>query len=166
MSILAFAGYNTLYYLDSLIKVNMHPVAAWSILGLLIGVFAGVIVAIKKMNLSKLIVLYPLGLLTGVILLMSHINSPHVATSSYDQVNFHAVFETGKTAQTGIVVAEMGANVRSGPGTNHSVVTVVSRGLRVSILDNETEQHWCKIQFIQNDQTVEGWISKRLIRPE
>ena len=63
------------------------------------------------------------------------------------------------TGTNGTITTD-GLRVRSGPGTNHSVVTVLSNNTKVAVL--ETKENWVKIRF----NSHEGWISKDFISVE
>jgi murein DD-endopeptidase MepM/ murein hydrolase activator NlpD len=54
-------------------------------------------------------------------------------------------------------VVSQGSRVRSGPGTNFSIITTLTQGAVVDVL--ETQKDWVKIRY----QTVEGFISAQLI---
>ncbi|WP_096153234.1 MULTISPECIES: SH3 domain-containing protein [Bacillus] len=60
------------------------------------------------------------------------------------------------TGTNGTITTD-GLRVRSGPGMNHSVVTVLSNKNKVTVL--ETKDNWLKIRF----HSHEGWISKDFI---
>ena len=57
-------------------------------------------------------------------------------------------------------VVGVGANIRSGPGINHSVATVVMEGERFESM-GERRGIWIKV--IAPDGT-EGWVSKKVVR--
>lgn len=74
-------------------------------------------------------------------------------------VDIKAVTLADKLPVTGeAVVYADGVNVRGGPGTEHQVVTRVSRGERMSILEKSGE--WYKVQLSRG---VEGWIAGWLV---
>jgi len=75
-------------------------------------------------------------------------------------VDVKAVSKPQETPVTGeAVVYAGGVNVRGGPGTDHNVVTQVSRGERMSILDKAGE--WYKVK--SSGGTV-GWIAGWLVQ--
>jgi len=57
------------------------------------------------------------------------------------------------------VVSNATANVRSGPGTNHSLVTTLQRGELLRTLEQRGD--WVRVARVSNGQS--GWISKPLL---
>jgi N-acetylmuramoyl-L-alanine amidase len=51
-------------------------------------------------------------------------------------------------------------NIRSGPGTNYSIVIKLSNGTRLEVLDQNADGTWLKVRF----EGGEGWISTALTR--
>lgn len=73
-----YLGYNVIFFLENLLEVTpLNPVATWGIFGLILGSIAGVIIAVKKFRLSKLLILYPAGFLLLVVLIMYFVNEPY-----------------------------------------------------------------------------------------
>lgn len=163
---LTYAGYNTLFYLDSLFEINTDPIIVWALWGMLFGILFGVIIAVKKLNLSKLLILPPVGIITLLVLLMTYINSPQKVSGAYIPENFEIEIDDTEIKPSGIIIAELGANVRTGPGMDFSIITTLSKNQRVIILEVETGEHWYKINFDKNNQTFEGWIYHTLIEEE
>ncbi len=58
------------------------------------------------------------------------------------------------TTRTATVTADSGLNVRSGPGTNYPIVDGLSKGSKVTVL--EQSNGWCKIST--------GWVSAEFLR--
>lgn len=73
-----------------------------------------------------------------------------------------ALFLTSNSglAQTNYVKSEKGANLRSGPGTNHSVITTIPQNGEVKVIKNEGE--WTKVEY--DGKT--GYISSQLLSEE
>jgi hypothetical protein len=163
---LTYAGYNTLFYLDSLFEIKIDPIIVWALWGMIFGILFGVIIAVKKLNLSKLLILPPIGFVALLFLLMAYINSPQKVSGAYIPVNIENELDDTEIKPSGIINAELGVNVRSGPGMNFSVVTTLSKNQRVTILEGEPNENWYKISFVQDNQTFEGWIFHSLIEKE
>lgn len=51
-------------------------------------------------------------------------------------------------------------NVRSGPGSSHSIVGLLNRSQVVSLVGRDTTSHWLQIRLPDNSQ---GWVSARYI---
>lgn len=74
-------------------------------------------------------------------------------------------YGTGTTPSTGsntAVVSTNTLNVRSGPGTEFSILTKVFRGDAVTLLGRNTNGTWAKIR---TGAGLEGWVSTALILP-
>ncbi|MBK8901974.1 MAG: SH3 domain-containing protein [Anaerolineaceae bacterium] len=83
--------------------------------------------------------------------------TPNVAISSLP------VVDTGIPSVTATALVATGAlNVRSGPGVNFSVVTVVSQGQTVMLLGRNANSSWAKIRLGNN---TEGWVNASLLTP-
>lgn len=63
-------------------------------------------------------------------------------------------------AQTNYVNSANGVNLRSGAGTNHSVITTIPHNGEVKVIKNEGE--WTKVEY--NGQT--GYVSSKLLSEE
>ncbi|CEO20517.1 SH3 domain-containing protein [Paraclostridium sordellii] len=90
------------------------------------------------------------------------ISGRYVTIATNDTVNI-----TNKDIQVGdgpaqVTVPEL--NVRSGPGTNYSVISQVKKGNILAVIAGDTSNNWLKIQF--KDGTT-GWVSgKYVILPD
>lgn len=83
--------------------------------------------------------------------------TPNVAISSLP------VVDTGIPNVSATALVATGAlNVRSGPGVNYSVVTVVSQGQTVILLGRNANSSWAKIRLGNN---TEGWVNASLLTP-
>ncbi|MDN6294656.1 MAG: SH3 domain-containing protein, partial [Alkalibacterium sp.] len=71
--------------------------------------------------------------------------------------------ENGVTTLNGWVNASA-LNVRSGVGTNHSIVTTVIRNTKVKIVD--FKDGWYNVLINIGDKTVKGWVSATYIQVE
>ncbi len=63
--------------------------------------------------------------------------------------------------QTGVVQVDSSLNVRNGPGTTYSVITTLTNGTQVYILDKAYASNgalWYKISFVSGAQTVQGYV--------
>src|SRR5436190_10633626 len=68
-------GFNLFLFTDSLFKLeSANPLLLWGLLGLFIGSIFGVIVAVKKYKLSKILILYPSTVTLLIIILFYFIN--------------------------------------------------------------------------------------------
>ncbi len=56
--------------------------------------------------------------------------------------------------------------VRKGPGTEHGEITKLNNDHPVTILEQDSNTSWYKIQFNQNGSTLEGWMTNQYIRIE
>jgi len=68
-------------------------------------------------------------------------------------------------AETAWVRGEVRLNVRTGPGTQYRIISVVTTGNEVQVLDHGED--WTKIQVTEEDGEVkQGWIPEGYLRPD
>ncbi len=72
-----------------------------------------------------------------------------------NQPNFQTSHEVRLVATSGGVV-----NIRSGPGTDHSIVIKLGNGTRLEVIDRSADGTWLKVRF----EGGEGWIAASLTR--
>lgn len=69
-----------------------------------------------------------------------------------------------KDYQNGVVFnVQQFVNVRSGPGTEYAIVGEAKLGSRLSLVEWNADETWCKVLF--DDDSALGWIHHRYIRP-
>ena len=69
------------------------------------------------------------------------------------------MFTCESAEQVGQVTAEPSLNVRSGPGTTYSIISSLTYGRRVVILDDSTDG-WYQVLFSNGSgQAVTGYVS-------
>ena len=80
-------------------------------------------------------------------------------TASWNGVSASCTVSCAPAAQVGRVVgAEKGLNVRSGPGTDHSVIGGLDDGAQVVVL--EVADGWCHVLYSNRDgQAAIGYVS-------
>lgn len=69
--------------------------------------------------------------------------------------------KTPEPGKTGVIVPEVGANIRTGPGTDFEKVMTLNQGARVELLAEREGWHEVKLA----DQT-KGWIAAELIQKD
>lgn len=57
-------------------------------------------------------------------------------------------------------VAGKRVNMRSGPGTDYSVVDTLNRGTQTEVIEINADG-WARVRVVQSDQT--GWMAERLL---
>lgn len=65
------------------------------------------------------------------------------------------------------VVTDYLVRVRSGAGTNHSIITELGRGTKIQIIDSATASDksvWYKITFTKNGKKITGYMMSDFIR--
>ena len=73
-------------------------------------------------------------------------------SSGYASADYIAILEKG-----GSVNAEPSLNVRSGPGTEHEVLTKLPTGTNVIVA--ETLDGWVRLRFLNEGKLTEGYAS-------
>jgi len=160
--ICSFLGYNMIFFLDNLFSVSaFYPIVIWSIWGLIIGALIGVLVAIKKYRLSKVLLLYPLCLLLLSVTIMSFINSPsnHFGTYAPKVIN-----NKQPISKKNYYILISDANVRTGPSLKNSKLYSLKKGIEVEVVNvgfmDSRKVEWYQIKY--NGQL--GFVSSKLLR--
>ncbi|MEJ7736772.1 MAG: SH3 domain-containing protein [Chitinophagaceae bacterium] len=161
-----YLGYNVIFFLENLLEVTpLNPVATWGIFGLILGSIAGVIIAVKKFRLSKLLILYPAGFLLLVVLIMYFVNEPLQHSGTYvspEEKIRNELVNRGPSKEYYLVYAD--AKVRKGPSNSKSQLFTLRKGDEVEVLSrghfdkNNTE--W----FLIRSNGKEGYASGRLLQ--
>lgn len=163
----AYLGYNALFFTDNLIAIRfLHPVVAWGIFGFFIGSIVGVLIAVKKYKLSKLLVLYPVALVALVVTILSFVNKPANYSGAYvpkenpaDSTAFSA------PVTTAYYKLNFDANIRSGPSVKQRRRFSLKKGVMLEVLEkghfDEKGIEWYKISY----NAREGYVSSKLLSP-
>ena len=86
-------------------------------------------------------------------------NPTATVTASFGSASASCLVRCQPARLTGSVTnAELGLNVRSGPGTSSAVIGSLKNGTRVVVMDGETEG-WYQILFVHNGQAAIGYVS-------
>ena len=160
MGIFIIFGYNTFFYLDNLIGVTpFNPIITWSIWGMFLGGIVGVIVAVKKLKLSKILILYPTAALLLLIIIFGFVNHPANYNGNYQPPVEKTIVTPTKNYYTVI----MDANVRSGPSKSSGILFVVTKGSVVEVIQQgffdsrNLEWYWIR------NGSDQGYISAKLL---
>ncbi|MBI5538414.1 MAG: SH3 domain-containing protein [Bacteroidia bacterium] len=157
-----YIGYNFFFFLDNLFAIStFNPVVVWGIFGLFIGSIIGVIIAIKKFQLSKTLILFPVGFVVILITIMGFVNSPLQHSGTYIPPN---IVKTEKPSiERFFYVSNIDANVRSGPSVSNSKLFVLKKGSEVEVIQkgfyDSRNVEWFKIKY--NYQ--QGYMSSKLL---
>lgn len=82
--VFVFIGYNSLFYIDNLFKIAIiNPIAIWGIFGFFIGSIIGIIIAVKKLKLNPVLILFPLLTVSILFLILGFVNKPSVYSGTY-----------------------------------------------------------------------------------
>ena len=83
-------------------------------------------------------------------------------SDEYAYVYNNVMFTVTVTASDGYV------NMRTGPGTEYAIITTISTGEVLDVIDGVTREDngkvWYKIQYYFNGNWVEGWISETQVK--
>ena len=85
---------------------------------------------------------------------------PVIASSSVYAAEPTTVVATPTPATTVIVAVDV-LNLRAGPGTNHPILTRLSRGTRLEVRDRSQDGTWLAIQVGPRS----GWVAARYVHP-
>ncbi len=156
-----FLGYNTFFYFDNLIKITpFNPIIMWCVWGLFIGSIVGVIIAVKKYRLSRILILYPIGFISLLVTIMGFINKP---------ADYNATFIAKPERKVMVIekdfyILKVDANIRSGPSVKYNKLFVLKKGNLVELAQKgyfDTDNiEWYKIKI----DSQEGYISSRLVK--
>lgn len=56
-----------------------------------------------------------------------------------------------------------GLNLRSGPGTNNSIITELHANQEVEKLDETANRKWFRVSTIKDDEEVTGWVAAKFL---
>jgi hypothetical protein len=161
--LLLIAGFNFVLFTENLIAVDrsIEPIYAWIVLGVVMGVFAGLWRAGSKYRagfLKPIAVICPLVLLAAV----GYITKPiSVGAGSPYGREERAAREREGRERIRYVTTSSGANIRSGPSTNYQRVATLPRGTPVWII-GEHEQ-WYQVRYSSSRGARQGYIYKSLV---
>lgn len=147
----AYLGYNFSFYLDNLLFMgSISPIISWAISGLFAGSIAGVLVAVKKYNLSRLLILYPAGAALVFVLVMGFVNKPGKTVGVFKlPEEAYDVTVPAQPEYYYFVTADV--NVRSGPSAKYSKQFTLPRGTRVEMVQggfyDSRKAEWIKIKY-------------------
>ena len=163
--VFVFTGYNFFFFTDNLLEIkSFHPLVNWGILGLLLGSIAGVAVAIKKYGLSKLLIIYPVGVTAVYVTVMWALNNPAAYTGNL-YVPPATVMDT-VAAVTKKVYYRINAltTARSGPSGDDEKLFQLRKRTEVELISRQffDAKHieWYKIKY--KDQ--EGFVNAKYLR--
>jgi hypothetical protein len=159
----AYLGYNSAFYMDNLLYIKgVSPFVTWSILGLLVGSIIGVLVSAKKHNLSRALVLWPIGILLAFVVAMGFINKPSQHDGPF-------ILPASGTADTSVsktynyYTVTSDVNVRSGPSVNNNVLFTLKRNMEVEVVErnfyDSKNSEWMKVNY--NGQ--EGYVNAKFL---
>ena len=87
------------------------------------------------------------------------VGTPSVTiTASCGTLTASAVLQCAPAEQVGQVTAQPSLNVRSGPGTDRSILSSLKYGAQVVVLDTSTPG-WYQVIFSSAGAAVTGWVS-------
>lgn len=166
-TILSYLGYNSFFYLDSLVYVEIfNPVVSWGILGGFFGVIWGSFVAIKRFRLKPTILFIPILCFVGMIALLARINQPLVYGIYGEGMYQPAEEEIPKE----YYVLKTDMNIRTGPSTSYDIITVVEKGSRVELVSVDSTSHssstWFKIKHLETEGYVNSSFLEKYIPEE
>lgn len=166
-----YLGFNVFVFLDNLLKFESgNPVVLWGFFGLLLGSIIGVLIAIKKYKLAKVLILYPVGLFVLIIIILIFINSPTNASGEYSASNFsESNTNQVETSKVTYYVTTQTVNVRSRPLASSSKLITLSAGIQVEFIENTIDNRnktWSKIRCTdsQTGNTISGYINASYLR--
>jgi hypothetical protein len=146
-----FLGFNLFLYTDNLLKFDSsNPLILWGLLGLFIGSIFGVIVAIKKYNLSKVLILYPLSITIFGMIILSFINKPTDVGSTYSPVKTEES-TIPQPLNVALYTTTRAVNIRSGPSPVSKKLFILPKGTQVEVIEYKKDSRnntWSKIGYI------------------
>lgn len=169
--IISFIGFNFIFFIENLVDSPVNPIINWGVLGGVCGLLVGVIVATKKLRLSRKIVVIPVSFFVLFISLMIFINAPYSSYSincipDIDNTTHDANNQMVKPPVYGYVGSSNGANVRVNPNTNCNVILKVPYDTRVEILDISDDSSWVKVKINYDSKEYNGYIYHKIIKTE
>jgi hypothetical protein len=150
-----FTGYNFFFFTDNLLEIkSVNPIVNWGILGLMLGIVAGVIVAIKKYRLSKLLVLYPVLAIFIFVSVMWLINKPTAYTGNLNLPPVPARDIAPVVTQKIYYKVNATIIARSGPSIDDKKIFSLKKRTEVEMVGRRffdaDNAEWFKIKY--NDQ--------------
>jgi hypothetical protein len=164
--VFVFGGYNFFFFLDNLLAVpGLDAVAVWAVFGLLPGSIAGTVVAIRRYQLSRRLVGYPVGATLLVLVLMGFVNKPLQYETAIPSQNGP---EAGSSDIAGAAPAlarytlTSNVNVRSGPSVVADKLFVLDKYSRVEVVGavRKGSAIWYRITH----DGREGYVHSRFVR--
>ena len=152
-----YLGFNLFLFTDNLIRFQpIEPLFLWGVFGFFIGGIFGVIIAIKKYKLSKVLVLYPLSITLLCIIILSFINKPTDVSGTFVPVKTEDSFVLQQQQNT-VVYYTVARTVyaRSRPSLSSLKVFTIAKGTKVELLENVRDNRnkmWSRIEYT-NPQT-------------
>jgi hypothetical protein len=150
-----FTMENFFIYLEQYFTIPLlNPIITWGLSGLFFGAIIGVAIAIKKLKLSYVLVLYPLGALIVLIGAYSFINKfvyrDQIGTEQRIIITEHYKVTTN-------------SNVRSAPSLKGNKLFIVTKDAEVEVIEkgliDSDKREWYKIRY----DGKEGYISSILL---
>ena len=166
-----YLGFNIFLFLDNLLEFeSVNPIVLWCFFGLLLGSIVGVLIAIKKYKLTKILILYPVALFVFIITLLIFINKPTNALGEYSPSNFgESNTNQIKVSKVTYHVTTQTVNVRYRPMASSSKLMTLSAGIIVEFIENTIDNRnktWSKIRYTnpQTGNTINGYINTSYLR--
>lgn len=155
-----FLGFNTFLFLDNLVKFDsINPILIWGIIGLFIGSIFGVVIAIKKYKLAKIIILYPISLVIVVFSIFSFINKPSITFGTYESL----IDENATVAKEKLnYKITQDINVRISPSPKATKLFSLPSGTPVQVIEfieGYKKSSWAKISY-NNDS---GYVNSKYL---
>lgn len=159
-----YGGYNFLFFTDNLFQINLFsPIVSWAIAGLFIGSIVGVLVAVKKFQLSKLLVLFPVGLVFIFFTTMYFVNHPTDYNGDFNSMLSKPTVQQEYIQHFDYYKATMDINVRTGPSTNYRRVFVLNKGNEAQLIErniwDSRHNEWFKIKY----NSTEGYVNSKYL---
>lgn len=159
-----YSGYNFLFFTDNLFQIKtFNPIVSWAIAGLFLGSIAGVLVAIKRFKLSKLLVLFPVALVLVFVAIMYFVNHPANYNGDFSSLLPKSGNQNEYIQHFDYYKATMAVNVRTGPSVKYPKAFVLNRGNEVQLIEkniwDSRHNEWFKIKYNYN----EGYINSKYL---
>lgn len=156
-----YLGFNFFFFLDNLLTFNhINPIVMWGIWGLQIGSIVGVIIAVKRFKLSKILILYPIAFVVIFTTIMYFVNSPtqYPTLDSVQKNDPNLNFVQNTTPQISYYILKASANIRKNPSGSSQIFKKLYKGSVVEVLDKSNPKWYkCKIS------NIVGYINANLL---
>ncbi|MEO8763994.1 MAG: SH3 domain-containing protein [Ginsengibacter sp.] len=166
-----YLGFNLFFYIDNLLKFDSaNPVILWGIFGLFIGSIFGVIIAIKKYRLSKILVLYPLAVTILGIIILSFINKPmDVGDRFMPAKNTEIINPNEPVNKVPVFTVTRTLYIHAGPSAGSKKLFTLSKGTQVGVIESIKDSRnntWSKIEYIdpQTSNKKTGYVNAGNLR--